>query len=376
MQIIEFNNMEKTKRTIKMKWTFLITIFLYSLRPILACTGVVLVTPETVYYGGNEDYFQNFTPHMIISPGTNTGYGVIGLGWDGSFMQTGMNEKGLCFDGFATYKLVITKNKNKPEYAGNIVDRALRTCESVEEVMDLFDQYYLPWMESAQLMFADRFGNSVIYEGDDVLYKSGNYQVCTNFYQSIQQTPDERYNKALSLLENTTDYSFDLVKNILKETHVEGVIISHYSNIFDLKNGLIYIYKKYNYNEMMVIDFNEEIRKGTLVQKLESYFSITEIEAVDELPNSFTLAQNYPNPFNPTTNISFSLAKSSQVELRVYNCLGKLVDTLVNDHLAVGTHTLEWNGKDTNGNSVVSGIYFCELKTEEDWRTIKMNLIK
>lgn len=96
----------------------------------------------------------------------------------------------------------------------------------------------------------------------------------------------------------------------------------------------------------------------------------------DFLPSEFRLLQNYPNPFNPSTSISFNLPKNTYVKIDIYNSLGSVVSSLVNTYLLAGSHSVIWNGRDSKGNSVPSGVYFCELKTEKLTSTIKMNLVK
>lgn len=354
----------------KIKLISIIILILVALQKNYPCTGVVLVTAETTLYGGNEDYYPDYTPYVIIKPATDTQYGVWGLGF-GSFMQTAVNEKGLCFDGFSTSRKTITNNNNKPSTDGNIIEKALRTCETVEQVMELLDQYYLSWMADCQLMFADKFGNSVIYEGDDKIYMEGKYQICTNFYQS-NQTPGWRYQKAKQMLSNGNDYSVDLVKSILDETHQEGQVITHYSNIFDLKNGKIYIYKKYNYTEVMIVDLNDELAKGNTLVKLEDYFKMTGIKfKSSNVPDKFNLSQNYPNPFNPATTIEFSIPQASKVKLIVFDTIGNTVTTLVNKEMNAGYHQINWNAC-----RLSSGIYFYRIRVRDFTKTKKLILIK
>ena len=70
------------------------------------------------------------------------------------------------------------------------------------------------------------------------------------------------------------------------------------------------------------------------------------------------LLGNYPNPFNPETTIKYNLQNNADVTLEIYNIKGQLVRTLVNNSQEAGSHNIVWNGKDSNGNSVSSGIYF------------------
>ena len=94
------------------------------------------------------------------------------------------------------------------------------------------------------------------------------------------------------------------------------------------------------------------------------------------LPEAVTLHQNYPNPFNPTTEISFSLADRSAVRLTVYNVLGQVVRTLTNEVMLPGTHSFTWDGKNSMGASVPSGVYLYSLNAGDQVLSKKMTLIK
>ena len=85
---------------------------------------------------------------------------------------------------------------------------------------------------------------------------------------------------------------------------------------------------------------------------------------------------NYPNPFNPETNIQFSLSHPSVVTISIYNTKGQLVNHLANQQFAQGTHSVIWNGKDTKGTSLASGIYFCKITSDKQSATHKMLLVK
>ncbi|HMA76278.1 MAG TPA: FlgD immunoglobulin-like domain containing protein, partial [Candidatus Krumholzibacteriaceae bacterium] len=92
-----------------------------------------------------------------------------------------------------------------------------------------------------------------------------------------------------------------------------------------------------------------------------------EITSIEEDPNEisgYALNAIYPNPFNPSTSIEFSLSKRGNVEVNVYDVEGKLVKSLFSGSKQAGTHTVRWNGTNTKGQSVVSGIYFCRLQLQ------------
>ena len=88
------------------------------------------------------------------------------------------------------------------------------------------------------------------------------------------------------------------------------------------------------------------------------------------------LGQNYPNPFNPTTTINYTMNRAGDANLSVYNVKGQLVNTLVNGNKEAGHHSIVWDGTDSRGNDVPSGIYFYRFTTGNHVETKKMMLMK
>jgi hypothetical protein len=95
-----------------------------------------------------------------------------------------------------------------------------------------------------------------------------------------------------------------------------------------------------------------------------------------ERPSEFDLSQNYPNPFNPTTKIEFTLSKPGFVSLDIYDVLGRRVRTLVSEELSSGYKSVIWDGKNDDGESVASGVYFYQLKVGDFSEPKKMLLLK
>lgn len=87
----------------------------------------------------------------------------------------------------------------------------------------------------------------------------------------------------------------------------------------------------------------------------------THVSPTEERPSTFTLMQNYPNPFNPTTTIQFGLPVAANVTVRIYNVLGQEVATLVDGPQSAGTFQAIWNGRNSAGAPVASGMYFYSL---------------
>jgi len=86
---------------------------------------------------------------------------------------------------------------------------------------------------------------------------------------------------------------------------------------------------------------------------------------------SFKLAQNYPNPFNPSTTINYTIQKKGTVKLTVYNLLGKVVATLIDESKSAGSHTVTFDGSE-----LTSGIYFYRLESGSQVQVKKMTLLK
>jgi hypothetical protein len=99
-------------------------------------------------------------------------------------------------------------------------------------------------------------------------------------------------------------------------------------------------------------------------------------QEITDVPQATRLEQNYPNPFNPTTSIKFSLKKSSDVALKIYNSAGQLVKTLVDGKKEADYYDVQWNGVDEVGKPVSSGIYFYRLETDDFSQTKSMILLK
>ncbi len=98
---------------------------------------------------------------------------------------------------------------------------------------------------------------------------------------------------------------------------------------------------------------------------------ITSVESIDGVPTTFALAQNYPNPFNPSTNIQFSIPKSSNVKITVFNILGEEIATLVNSFMNAGNYKVTFNA-----SNLPSGMYLYRIQSENFTQVKKMLLTK
>jgi hypothetical protein len=93
-------------------------------------------------------------------------------------------------------------------------------------------------------------------------------------------------------------------------------------------------------------------------------------------PSTFSLFQNYPNPFNPETTIRYDLAKSGHVKISIYNISGQQVKMLKQGFQTAGSYKIQWNGRNSLGEAVPSGIYLLELTINGYRQTKRMILLK
>lgn len=93
--------------------------------------------------------------------------------------------------------------------------------------------------------------------------------------------------------------------------------------------------------------------------------------------NSFALHANYPNPFNQQTAIRYDVQRSDHIEIRIYNALGQMMRTLVNENKSVGQYRVIWDGRNNQGIVLPSGIYFYTLNVAgKTYKVRKMLLVK
>jgi chitodextrinase len=102
-----------------------------------------------------------------------------------------------------------------------------------------------------------------------------------------------------------------------------------------------------------------------------------EVRTLSSIPDGFSLLQNYPNPFNPSTTIKYYVPYASHVKIIIYDLLGRQIRTLFNDFVVAGIQSIEWDGTNSYGKRVSSGVYFYQLKAESGFtKTQKLVLLR
>lgn len=133
------------------------------------------------------------------------------------------------------------------------------------------------------------------------------------------------------------------------------------------------------------IDDNRYDSKQVLISRVLDFFggispTVYDGQPFVRIPKSFELAQNYPNPFNPSTTISYDLQETgsaaNRTELAIFNMLGQKVVTLVDDYQTPGIYEVVWDGTNTGGSRVASGVYLYRLTSGNEVQTKKMLLLK
>ncbi len=162
-------------------------------------------------------------------------------------------------------------------------------------------------------------------------------------------------------------------KNIFKVSSKLDVHFDKSNRILGvLENDTISV----NYNPVTAGAINDTIKVYHNVpgisnpMRIPIKLSVTAVGVNEEnsLPNEFKLLQNVPNPFNPSTRIMFNVARKSNVTLKIYDILGRVVDNLINEEMEAGEYQVTWNPK----NGICSGVYLVNIVADNFRDTKKM----
>jgi hypothetical protein len=259
-----------------------------------SCTIFTASYGNTVLFGNNEDWRLPTTFYWVKIPGENT-YGGVYLGHrsaedirsrglDDISPQGGVNEKGLAFDYAALPQAPLTPYPKLPA-KGHIMMKIQQSCATVEEAIAMAKKHDWGTALRWQVLLADATGAAVIISaGKDrelafTRKPPGNgYLATTNFNRAnLQNTfagsyPCWRYDKSVELLEkieSEENLTVDYFKSILDAVHVESAIgNTEYSNVIDLKNGIIYLNHWHQYDETATINVAKEIAKHSSALRL------------------------------------------------------------------------------------------------------------
>jgi hypothetical protein len=196
-------------------------------------------------------------------------------------------------------------------------------------------------------------------------------------YSDIRASADYDGNGKIEGFQTELEGLLTRLKNKLPHDST-GEVISMLADSLKVKGNQKLVGDIYNYwfvTESRCIGVHNPKYAVAILQKALN-ITFTGVKSIGPAPSTFALSQNYPNPFNPTTNIEFAIPQHETVKLEVYDILGRLVTTLANSDMPAGTYKVIWNGKDSNGLSVASGLYLYRLQAGSFTSVKKMLMLK
>jgi len=256
---------------------FFCIIFTFNAYNIFSCTIFTVKTNDNFYFCNNEDWTL-LDPIAAVEPKSPNSYGFIVFGWDSyypAYPQGGVNEKGLCLDWAIQPKQNYKNDPKKKNLNEDLTVKILKNCATVDEAVNLINQYNYSQFGEEHLLIADRNNKSCIIEYNnghmEFIFIKSNYQLITNFNTSNPQSgyfPCTRYNAVKKLLEQTKITSIDNIIKILDASQMKSPYQTVNSYIIDIKNLKIEVFYKHNFTKSRKIDILKELKKGRHIIKL------------------------------------------------------------------------------------------------------------
>lgn len=250
-----------------MKRKTILTISLFSLTILIfPCSAVTKSEENKVIVAGNLDWGNPYA-QVRIAPKSKEKNGVIYFG--NSLDQAiqgiwGVNDKGLVVTSLSTPYKQVKRSLFKRDYIGNIYQKILEECNTIDEAIKLVNKYEKGYLSVQQLFIADKQGNSIIIEGNQVIKREGNTQIVTNFMQSVKnvkKAPCWRY-KEIDKRIDSTPLNFSGFEKILesakqKDSSIGPTIVSF---IADLSTMELNIYHFGDFNNKLTFNIENELK--------------------------------------------------------------------------------------------------------------------
>ena len=223
---------------------------------------------------------------------------------------------------------------------------------SVEEVLD---SMRIASQRDLDLILSDYVPLAAANNLDLIAYEGG---------QGMQPFGDEANNPSVTRI----------MLDANRHPEMESIYREHYKQWFDGGGGMYvtmdFVDQYDNFNAYGNLEYLDQ-DPATAPKWLAMFEAITSTETESFLPSGFSLRQNYPNPFNPSTKIDYTIPRSGDVSLIVYNLTGQEVARLVDGEMSAGAHITTWDA-----SRIASGIYFYHLQAGDFAQTRKMVLLK
>lgn len=256
--------------------------------PSNACTSIYIVRDSLILAGKNQD-FGEWRTILGFTPPKEGRFGKAYFGGKSIFPTGGINSEGLFFE---LHQGEYPKKMNcidKIIFNGNLIDKIMSECSTIQSVTDTLKKYTQSFLFNQNIAFGDKFGNSIIVEGDTIITRQGNYQICTNFYQSIHDrsnAPCWRYKNVEEKLKTNSELSVDLIKEALCST--QNTIFTQYSVIYDLKERIIYVFFFRDYENVKIFNMKDEFKKG------EHFFYLPDVFPNNKAYNDIYVKRQVP----------------------------------------------------------------------------------
>lgn len=258
----------------------LVVTIVFSINISFACSGFYIAQDSTILAGKNTDW-TDWRSKIWFTPAGDSTFGYVCFGFKVPFLSDGMNDQGLIVYHFRGHEKPIRKSLDRPVYQGVLSEKVLAECTSIDDVKNMLSCNNLGFFNNGMIMFSDRFGNSIIVEGDTIVEKSNYYQVCTNTYPSEYSeeiNPCSRYQTLRQQILAAPEITDDLCVNMLQSTRQE---ITQYSIVYDVKKLIFSVYLFQDYTNRVEFNLPQELSKGkqvyplyTLFPKESSYYQV------------------------------------------------------------------------------------------------------
>jgi len=260
-----------------MKFCAVILLFLLAITPnTRACFILFVRNGENILVANHEDWFASDGAVRIIPPSGGKYGSVIFTFASEGWAQGGMNEKGLFFDAAHTPHQEITFENDKRKTDTYVWQMLLDKAATVREAIAIIKDYQVPELSEATIMLADASGEAALIGVHnhklDIMPVRGQTLLQTNFNQWHPELSDEptcwRFGAAQKHLIQSPEATIDNMLSILRKTHQDSLTV--YSNVYDLKNKIVYTHNRRNLNNPIIIRLSEIFIHGDCLLLLDS----------------------------------------------------------------------------------------------------------
>lgn len=254
--------------------------------PSHACTFFSYAGSELVLFGNNEDHADPETRLWVV-PAEDGLHGCVFLGFGNLFAQGGINDVGLAFDAATVSPNPLNDHPELPTPDPiNFCEIVLRECETIDDVVEVIGRYNLSYVTGAQFLFTDRTGATLVVGPGlkrelEFVRTDLPYQVVANsnvvaYPQSLRY--DRRHRVPTEAMERIQqgelELSVDTFAGILSEVAARsGSSETAYSNVFDLSNGIIHLYRWHDFANPVVLRVTDYLDVSLLtVYEIDALF--------------------------------------------------------------------------------------------------------